>query len=227
MNDHTTLSRRHLLGVAGIAAGGAALGLTLPAPARAAAPAPAPAGRANWSANGWPVVRRALTPLRIEGSDADVAVLPGGVAVVLLHVARRLHYEVMPLGPGLVTGHTTTPTGGPAHESNYLSGTAFAVRPGMFPPGSTGNLFPAQLVVVRDILAECEGVVRWGGDVSDHPAEGHFQIDVRPGDAALQRLAGKIRSWAGQPGAGAGTPPDPLASGRRSAARSLERRQRR
>jgi hypothetical protein len=160
---------------------------------------------------------------RVEGSNVAVGIVEGDVATILLHVARRYHYELDGLEQAELTGHTVDRTVAAAFESNYLSGTAISVRPVVYPLGVEGGFFPQEQVVIRDILADCEGVVRWGGDQA--PAkESHFQIDVRPGAVALARVASKIRGWSSVGDVGAGAT-DPLAPGRRSAARSLEERQ--
>lgn len=174
------------------------------------------------SANGWPVLP-AVPAHRVEGSNATVGLAPGDVATVLLHVARRFSYEVGELEPGDLQGHTGDRAVTAAFESNHLSGTALGVRPLLYPVGSHGGLFPHEEIVLRDILADCEGVVRWGGDL-EPVKESHFQVDVPPGHAGLVRVAAKIRSWdaAGDVGAGA---TDPFAPGRRRAAELLARRQ--
>jgi hypothetical protein len=166
----------------------------------------APADDAQWtddsSANGWPVVGEAGAH-RIEGSGLDVPLLSGDVSAVLLHVARRYHYEVHELRRGEVTGHVTDRAVAQPYESNYLSGTALALRPGAHPVGVRDGYFPQQLAAIRHILAECGGVVGWGGGETV-PKESHFQIDVGPGDARLARLAEAIRQGRATPGAGAG-----------------------
>lgn len=245
----TPLHRRRFLTGLGIAAGGAvgwSLGLA-PAPASAAPPSPAappaavPPGSQpmaaaavprpwQWTAavseNGWPVRpgRGRADPVgtyQIEGSNASVALLSGDVATVLTHVARRLHYELHALEPGDIRGHTASRTVAARYESNHLSGTAIAILAGLYPLGARGGLFPAEVAVIRDVLAECQGVVAWGGDAAT-PKEGHFQICVRPGNARLKRVARQIRGWAEHPGGGAGTLPDPFAPDRRRAARALK-----
>nr|WP_042194603.1 hypothetical protein [Kibdelosporangium sp. MJ126-NF4]CEL21429.1 Phage endolysin [Kibdelosporangium sp. MJ126-NF4]CTQ96004.1 Phage endolysin [Kibdelosporangium sp. MJ126-NF4] len=127
----------------------------------------------------------------VEGSSAAVALRTGAVATVLLYVARRFHYEIAPLKAGDITGFGTTRAVTARYEANYASGTAIAVLPGMYPTGARGCLFPHEVAVVRDILAECEGTVRWAGD-EPTPKEGHFQIAVAPGGAALRRVAEKL-----------------------------------
>jgi hypothetical protein len=99
-----------------------------------AAPAAAAPKHPRWlgrtSQNGWPVVDATkVATVKVEGSNAGMALLPGDVATVLLHVARRFHYEVDALASGDVHGHTTIRTVAAAYESNYLSGTALAIRP--------------------------------------------------------------------------------------------------
>ncbi|WP_065968390.1 hypothetical protein [Streptomyces sparsogenes] len=205
-------------------AGGVALwagGLTGPATA-------AEAERALWreerSANGWPVTSE-VHKHRVEGAEqVTVPLLAGDVATVLLFVARRFNYEIATLHADEVTGHTMDRAVSARYESNYLSGTAIAIRPVLYPAGSKEGLFPHETVVVRDILADCEGVVRWGGD-EKVPKESHFHIDVRPGDERLATIARKFEQWDRTPGAGPGTI-NPFAPERQRAAKALERRQR-
>ncbi|WP_143020507.1 hypothetical protein [Sinosporangium album] len=92
-----------------------------------------------------------------------------------------------------------------------------------YPPGSQGNFSDHQLVVLRDIVAECEGVVRWGGD-DKQPNESRIVIDAPPGDERLLRVAAKIRAWDDTPGQGAGTAVNPFDSKRRKAARAFQSR---
>jgi hypothetical protein len=212
MNESSggSLGRRQFLSVAGGLAAAASVGF---APSALAAPA------GSTSANGWPLGHKDIQQFKVEGSGAVVALRSGDVATVLLHVARRFHYEAAMLSPGQIS----QTAGSARFESNYQSGTAFAIRPDLYPAGVKGNLFPHELAVVRDILAECEGVVRWGGDFKKSPKEGHFQLDVRPGDLKLGRVARKIRQW-GQSEA-AGTPRDVFDEARRAPAKVLAKQQ--
>lgn len=158
------------------------------------------------SSNHWPVIDRA-TRFRVEGAaGVEVPLLHGDVATVLLYIARRFAYEVDMLRPGDLTGHTTRRGIGAAFESNYLSGTAIAVRPLFYPLGAQAGtgMTGQELVVIQDILADCGEVVAWGGDFSP-VKESHFQIDVPPGDRRLGDLAGTINGWNETPGQGAGT----------------------
>ncbi|AUY52493.1 hypothetical protein [Streptomyces sp. CB01881] len=199
------ITRRRLL-TGALAATGAAAVHTLAVSRPAAAQ---PADRPNeWtervSANGWPVVTKGLETVRVEGSDIALDLLPGAVTTVLAYVTRRFHYEITALAADDVHGYTTRRAVAAPYESNYLSGTAIALHPGMYPAGVRDGLFPNQLIVIRDILAQCDGVVRWGGD-EKVAKESHFQIDTAPNDDRLKRLAAKLGKLAALPGQGAGS----------------------
>ena len=224
------LSRRQVLVGISMLSGGLGAGFVQPASA-SAAPGQTGLAARRWAGrttqNGWPVIGGAQVTSRVvEGSDVRMALRSGDVETVLLHVVRRFHYEIDTLKSGDIHGYTTDRTLVAPFESNYLSGTAIAIRARAYPTGSAGNLFPLELLVVRDILAECDGVVRWGGDDKDFPKEGHIQIDLPPSADQLKRVAAKIRSWQARPDRGAGTAVDPLAATRRAAAVAMERRQR-
>src|SRR3954451_16278264 len=99
MIHRTALSRRHVLAAAGMAAAGTALAAAPAAPASAAPKHPRWSGRIRQ--NGWPIVGGTKGGTgQGEGGHAGVALLPGDVATVLLHVARRFHYEVDALASG-------------------------------------------------------------------------------------------------------------------------------
>ncbi|MFJ5729101.1 twin-arginine translocation signal domain-containing protein [Streptomyces paradoxus] len=176
----------------------------------------------NVSDDGGTVYTRPVPGTPLKG----VAVRMGDVETVLVHLVRRFHYEVDPLRRGDVVGwHAPAALARSRPESNLASGTAVRIRPGFYPRGARGGFFPQQEVVIRDILAELDGVVRWGGD-DRTPDESLFSVDVRPGDEKLARVAARIRGWRLEPGAGAGSVVNVLSGGRRKAARALERRQR-
>lgn len=203
-----TIGRRQFFGVAGVVAAATTVGF-----------APAAAAAATASANGWPLGHKDIVTYGIQGSRATVALRSGDVATVLLHVARRFHYEIAALQPGKMSQVAGTAP----FETNYASGTAFAIQPDLYPLGVKGNLFPAELAVLRDVLAECDGVVRWGGDFKKSPKEGHFQIDVRPNSPKLAAVARKIDGWG--PSKAAGAPPEVFAKARAAEAKVLANHQ--
>ncbi|GHD49242.1 hypothetical protein [Streptomyces galbus] len=188
------ISRRSLLraaagtGVLAVAAGP----LTTPASAGT------PAAKGQWtgdvSANGWRIDPTAVAVHPVEGSATSLALRCGPAATVLLHVVRRWHYEIAPLDTGEgggATGHTTGRAVGADFESNHLSGTAVALHPTAYPLAGSEGLWPHQEAIVRDILADCDGVVVWGGDLTPVKAS-HFHIATRPGDRALNRTAARL-----------------------------------
>lgn len=182
------------------------------------------------SANGWEMEKLAdghghVYTRPVPGVPVRVQVRLGDAEAVLVHLIRRFHYEIDELRAGDVVGWRAPGTvrrNLPA--SNQASGTAVQIRPGHYPAGTRGGFFPHEQLVVRDVLAELGGVVRWGAD-DRRPDESLFYLDVPPGDTRLTELAARIRAWTRTPGEGAGTPVDVMAPPRRSAAVSLERRQ--
>ncbi|GAA4716248.1 hypothetical protein [Phytohabitans rumicis] len=209
------ITRRILLGAA---AGAGALALT---------PTAAAAAAAKVSANGWPIDPTAIATYRVEGSAASVALRRGPAAAVLLHIARRWHYEIAPVDTGEgggIAGHTARRAVRAAFETNYLSGTAIALHPTAYPVGGSERLWPHHEAIVRDILVDCAGTVVWGGDLSPATAS-HFHVAAAPRDRALARVAdlldpGEHAVLAAQT---AGTVADPATPDRRERARRLPR----
>jgi hypothetical protein len=160
---------------------------------------------------------------RIRTSSARRETGTEEAEAVLVHVIRRFHYEIDNLLPGDVIGwrlpHTIRKN---LAEFNPASGTAVQIQPGHYPPASRGGFFPQQQSVIRDILAELKGVIRWSGD-DRKPDESLFSIGRKPGDAGLAKIARQIQKWADVPGLGAGSNVDSPA--RRKTARALERLQ--
>ncbi|MFC7825005.1 hypothetical protein [Streptomyces sp. NPDC057375] len=177
------------------------------------------------SANGWEMQKAmdadgAVVTCSVAGTGLTVPLRMGDTETVLLHVIRRFHYEVDFLGAdggpnpleGWVAPSSVRDSRRP--ESNQASGTAVVIRPGSYPPGVQDGFTKGQQLTIRDIAADTEGVVRWGGD-DRRPYEGLFYLDVPPGDARLERVAAKIRAWGEAPGTGAGVIPDVMETSRR------------
>ncbi|WP_041985471.1 hypothetical protein [Streptomyces sp. AcH 505] len=220
MTQQAMPRRAMLMRLAGIGAGAALVsasgGLLVPAAAaenegqRTQEPRKHPA-----TPNGWLVADSANTDQGVwsrpvSGAGFTVATRLGMVETVLVHVVRRWHYEIETLRAGEVVGWrplTGLDAGHP--EANQASGTAVTIRPGSYVKGARGGLTQPQRSVVRDILDDCGGLVRWGGD-DDVPYEALFYIDIPPnaaarsGGGALVKLADKVRGWNQTPGLGAG-----------------------
>lgn len=208
------ITRRRLLGAA---AGAGVLAIVPGTPAHAA-------GQTD---RAWPIEPAAIAYFRVEGSAAEVALRQGHAAAVLLHIARRWHYEIAPLDTGEgggVTGYLPQRTSGPDYESAYLSGTGIALHPTAYPAGGSERLYAHHEAIVRDILVDCAGTVVWGGDLK--PAKlSHFHVGVGPTDPALAGVAGRLDTMAHKEfrTQTAGAVADPATPGRRQQARDLPR----
>ncbi len=222
MIDREVSRRRFVGGGAGIL-GVVTLGSVLSAAPAVAVPKAGREWREDSTANGWRVLTEAdAEEYRVEGSGLAIRLAAGDAAVLLLHVARRFHYEIDALRTGDLHGHSTSRLVNHPFESNHLSGTAINIRPHAYPLGVSGGLYPAELVVIRDILAELGGTVAWGGDFTT-PKESHFEIALAPTHPKVKGVARTIRGWNGNPGKGAGAT-DAFASARRSRAGAFEQR---
>ncbi|SDJ67164.1 hypothetical protein SAMN04487820_101186 [Actinopolyspora mzabensis] len=198
----TSIDRRHFFALGGMALGAASL-TSLPATALAS-PATS-TWRRQKSVNGWSVLGgNEVERFPVEGSNLSVELAPAA-APVLLYVARRFVYDIeSQLQPGEITGHTTDTRVRAPYESTYLSGSGITIRPLFYPVGAKNGFFEEQRIVIRDILADCEGLVAWGGDL-DPVKESHFHITAPPTSGRYRALAAKIGGWDDEPGKGAGS----------------------
>ncbi|MFD7945960.1 hypothetical protein [Streptomyces sp. NPDC059744] len=223
------VSRRTLLTHAGVVAAATAVTSLAPSVATAASiEAPKTASAyVPTSANGWPLEKEAnhvstvwTRPVPGTGLELDIRI--GDAEAILLHVIRRFHYEVEPLHSIDLAGWRSIDSLNKSlPESNLASGTAVRIRPGA---AAKGSLFPLQEIVVRDILADFEGVVRWGGD--DNPLdESLFYLDRGPDSREVRDVARKLRKGETTPGQGAGATADPFSKTRRERAQRLVRQQ--
>lgn len=183
------------------------------------------------SKNGWEMEKTAddrghIYTRPVPGTPLDgVQMRMAEVETVLIHVVTRFHYEIDALRAGEVVGWREPGSVRKSlAESNLASGTAVRIRPGSYPSGTRGGFFPLEELVIRDILADCDGVVRWGGDDAT-PDESLFSIDVPPGDNRLVEVAAKIRGWNHTPGKGSGVLVDPQQPHRRASAKRLAAQQ--
>ncbi|WP_246007334.1 hypothetical protein [Actinomadura pelletieri] len=163
---------------------------------------------------------------RAPGTPIEFQVRMGEVETVLVHVIRRFHYQIDTLlsAEEVVGWRAPSAVQRKLAESNQASGTAVQIRPGHYPAGARGGFYPQQELVVRDILAELDGVVRWGGD-DRRPDESLFYIALKPGNPRLAKVVQEIRGWKDTPGLGAGSGIDITSPERRSAAKKLARLQ--
>ena len=146
------------------------------------------------SQNGWPVASA-------EEQDRDPifgnvkvpnGVLKGDVAIIFRYVAKRFDETVESLRAGTCWGWFVKKIEGSNTYSNHASGTAIDLNADRHPMGipASQNMTPRQIAACRQIVADCEGVIRWGGDYSGRPDPMHWEINA--GKTAVHNLAGKL-----------------------------------
>jgi hypothetical protein len=156
------------------------------------------------SQNGWPVDKTGALQDRsaVAGVTFPNGVRRGDVATVLHYVAQRFHDEVQPLRSGWCWGWYVKNIEGSSSISNHASGTAIDLNAPAHPIGRRGTFTDSEERAIRRILADCDGVVRWGGDYTGRADEMHFEINK--GSAAVRALANKIRGEQQEDGDGMG-----------------------
>lgn len=174
------------------------------------------------SLNGWPLQERAndvstVWTRPVSGTGIAIPLALGTPQTLLHHVVRRVHYEIEALREGDLTGWR--PLGATSRRSpasNISSGTAVRIRPG----ARTDAYFPFQEEVLRDILLDTDGAVRWGGD-DDERDDSLFYLNLGP--KAARDIGQRLRRANEAPG---GIMPDSNIPSQRATARDLDRRQR-
>lgn len=147
------------------------------------------------SQNGWPVVtdsqRSKLTDPTVYGADFPNGWLKGDVDTIFRYLITRLHHEVEPIVPGSCWGWFVKPIEGSATISNHSSGTAIDYNAERHPMGVRDTYSSGDRSRIRAILADLDGVVRWGGTYSTRPDDMHFEINAPASEVA--RVAARIR----------------------------------
>lgn len=131
------------------------------------------------SQNGWPANDRSLIrTYTIPGTTQKLAIRSGPVATILLYVATQFHRRVEAIHPGWCWGYAERQIRGGIALSNHASGTAIDLNAPAHPLGTDEKkTFTAvEISTIRKILAECSGVVRWGGDYRGRQDPMHFEI---------------------------------------------------
>lgn len=152
------------------------------------------------SYNGWPASRYPSqiginTRWTVLGHDFPGGVKGGDVQVVFEYLVKQLHARVEPIqwyAPGDEWGYNyRLNVNDLSSLSCHASGTAIDYNATRHPNGRRGTFSAAQVKQIRAILAELDGVVRWGGDFSGTPDEMHFEI--RGSFTAVATVAKKLR----------------------------------
>jgi len=159
------------------------------------------------SQNGWPASQDkaaiGIEDPKVPGTNVDFpqGIRKGDVTTILMYVAEQFHKHVEPLVDGDCWGYFYKFIEGSTTVSNHASGTALDLNAPKHPMGKAGTFNASQVAKIREILAFCEGAVRWGGDYSVRKDEMHFEINK--GEMMVARIAAKIRAAENPP-----TPPE-------------------
>ncbi len=158
------------------------------------------------SYNDWPVGTPAsaigVSWYTVPGTSPTVylQVKSGDVATVMMYVASRFNSEVEHLIDDYSGAYDYRKNvNNPSVWSNHASGTAMDLNYDQHPNGaSVASTFSTrQVAAIRGILADCDGVIYWGGDYRGTVDAMHFEINVSPGDPKLSSLAARIRGDSG------------------------------
>jgi murein L,D-transpeptidase YcbB/YkuD len=153
------------------------------------------------SYNGWLASRNpadfgGLAKLVVAGESFAPGVRAGDVHTVLQHVAEQLHRRVEPVVRG--DWHQADDWGysyranvnNPSQLSCHASGTAIDYNATRHPNGKRGTFTAKQVAEIRQIIAEVDGVVRWGGDFGKVDA---MHVEIHGDALAVARVANRLR----------------------------------
>lgn len=137
------------------------------------------------SYNGWVASRDpdaiGIVPFRVAGESFTPGVRGGHVETVFRYLCEQFHSRVEPLVRDAWHqaddwGYYFRQNRNADNLSCHSSGTAVDVNATRHPNGQRGTFTAAQVREIRQILAELDGVVGWGGDFTGTPDEMHFEI---------------------------------------------------
>lgn len=117
-----------------------------------------------------------VEPFVVAGVSFPGGVKKGDTTVILGYVARRFHAEVEHLVDGWCWGWSYRKNRNAGNLSNHSSGSAIDCNAPNHPNGKHGTFTAKQVEAIRRILADCGGVVRWGGDYAGTRDEMHFEL---------------------------------------------------
>ena len=144
------------------------------------------------SQNGWAVLDFGdMDRSAIAGVTFPNGFRTGDVAYVMHWFFTQFHRRVEPLETPGCWGYDKRTIDDTGVWSNHASGTAGDVNAPQHPRGKRGTFTTAQVAEIRDLLAYCDGVIRWGGDFSTTVDDMHFEIAA--GSGRVADLAAKIR----------------------------------
>lgn len=148
------------------------------------------------SQNGWP----ASPNLKLRRLTVNGVGFPPGirddddVAYILGYFAEQFAARVQPLkSPGCWGFSYRADKNQASDLSNHASGTAIDFNAPQHPNGvATARTFtPKQIAEVHQILAECHGALRWGGDYTHTVDAMHVEVNVSP--ARLKEVVAQMK----------------------------------
>lgn len=151
------------------------------------------------SYNGWPAAKNAGAididaEFTAAGRRFPGGVKRGPVSVVFRYLIEQFDRRVEEVDlydPGDEWGYYYKPSANsPNLISCHSSGTAVDINATRHPNGKRGTFTTGQVTAIRQILAELDDVVFWGGDFKTTPDEMHFEI--RADEQTVARVAGRL-----------------------------------
>jgi hypothetical protein len=149
------------------------------------------------SENGWTVNPPRTRRLVPGTNDVRLTVADGPAGDVLMYVAEQFDRRVEDLdldssrGELDDWGHADRPIRGGVTASNHASATAVDFNATRHALSARGTFSRAQVAEIREILAEVDNVVRWGGDYTNRADEMHFEINADY--AQVARVADRLK----------------------------------
>lgn len=152
--------------------------------------------------NGWNVIEdqsdKQLTVVRLAGSNVPLRV-HRDAARLLAYVAVRFDKEVLPLKknnkPGFQDdgGYNLRKIDGSSTYSNHASGTAIDLNWQSFPMFKR-KMTNKQVEACRAIVADCEGLITWGGDYRPSRVDQmHFEVSKGVTAAEIKKFVARLK----------------------------------
>lgn len=144
-----------------------------------------------FSQNGWSTLASSLSSDLKALSWITGRVRAGAVHTLFDLFCERFNKEVEQITHAHSWGYAARAIRGSTVTSNHASGTAIDLNAPKHPLGMSGTFTAPQRTALRRILADFDGVIRWGGDYAGRKDEMHFEINAPAGkvSAAVAKLS--------------------------------------
>lgn len=145
----------------------------------------------EYSQNGYTVLSGYEACKVYYANDVKFYLRPGDCGWVLNHFSKKFEDEVENLNPTDCHGFSRRSISGTSEWSNHASGTAVDLNATQHQSGRSGTFSGVELDNLRDLLANYDDVIRWGGDFRTTTDEMHFEINKSYD--AVQLVAQRLR----------------------------------